>query len=140
MAEKPREKRNTEHELLIQCSADLTSLLQYNLVSVSIKLLAKGLITEEVHHFVLTAEGVSGQKKAAKLVSCVVDRVKDCPGKFHDLISVLNDDAYFKDIVKKITELRSKSEIWTETNTNLRLTLRKATGLYAGLCYSILML
>ena len=102
------EKRNTEHESLVQCSADLTNLLQYNVVSVSTKLLAKGLISEDVHDFVLTAEGVSGQKNAAKLVSCVINRVKGCPGKFQDFISVLNDDAYFKDVVKKIIELHSK--------------------------------
>ena len=100
---------NKEYELLAKFTADLSNLLQHNVVSVSGRLLEKGLVTKDVHDSMLTTEGVSGQKNAARLMSCVLDRVKYSSRCFHDFISVLREDAYFEDVVVKILEFHSKA-------------------------------
>ena len=101
-------EQNIEHKSLVQCASGLTDLLQHNILSVSDKLLEKGLVTKDVHDSVLTAEGVSSKKNAAKLVSCVTDLVKDSAWRFHDFLDVLNGDPYFDDIVQKIISIHSK--------------------------------
>ena len=99
---------NLEYRALLQCASGLTDLLQHNL-SVSSKLLEKGLITKDVHDFVLTAQGVSNQVKAARLVSCLTDRVKDAAQVFHDFVDLLKEDPFFVDIVEKLNTEHSKS-------------------------------
>ena len=65
-------------------------------------------VREDVRDWVLSAQGVSNQDKAARLVSCVTDRVKDSTGRLHDFIEVLKGDSYFKDIVETLcAELHS---------------------------------
>ena len=104
---------NKEYESLAKFTADLSNLLQHNVVSVSGRLLEKGLVTKDVHDSMLTTEGVSGQKNAARLMSCVLDRVKCSSRSFHDFISVLRElDTYFKDIVVKILEEHSKASFY----------------------------
>ena len=94
---------------VVQCTSDLASLLKDNL-SCSGKLLEKGLITEAVHNWVLTAQGVSTQEKAARLVSCLADRV-GAPQLFHQMIEVLKEaDPFCGDIVDKLTSLHSTSQ------------------------------
>ena len=89
---------------VLQCTSDLTSLLKHNL-SCSGKLLEKGLITEAVHDYVLTAQGVSTQEKAARLVSCLADRVGASSQGLHHIIEVLKEtDPFCGDIVDKLTE------------------------------------
>ena len=100
---------NIEYRALFQCTSGLTDLLQHNL-SVSDKLLEKGLITKDVHDYVLTAQGVSSKQKASKLVSCLTDRVKDAAQVFHDLIALLKEDPFFADIVEKINNKHSMSD------------------------------
>ena len=100
-------EQSAEHKSLVKCASGLTDLLQHNILSVSAKLLEKGLVTKDVHDSVLT-EGVSNHNKAAKLVSCVADRVKGSPRRFHDFIDVLKGDSYFDDIVQKIISIHSK--------------------------------
>ena len=103
---------NKEYESLAKFTADLSNLLQHNVVSVSGRLLEKGLVTKDVYDSMLTTEGVSGQKNAARLMSCVLDRVKCSSRCFHDFISVLREDTYFKDIVVKILEDLSKASFY----------------------------
>ena len=100
-------EQSVEHKSLIQCASGLTDLLQHNILSVSAKLLEKGLVTKDVHDSILT-EGVSSHNKAAKLVSCVTDRVKGSARRFRDFIDVLKGDSYFDDIVQEITSIHSK--------------------------------
>ena len=100
--------RNVEFESLSKFTADLSSLLQYNVVTVSGRLLAKGLVTKDVHDSMLTTEGVSGQKNAARLVSCVLDRIKHSAKCFQEFIDVLREDSYYEDIVVKILAVHSK--------------------------------
>ena len=90
-----------EYRALLQCAHWLTDVLQHNL-SVSDKLLEKGLITKDVHGWVLTARGVSDLEKASRLVSCLADRVKDAAQVFHDFVDVLKGDPFFAEIVEKI--------------------------------------
>ena len=98
-----------EYKALLHCSSSLTDLLKNNTVSVSSKLLEKGLVTEDIHDWILTAQGTSNQDKAARLVSCVTDRVKDSAKALHDFIDVLKGDSYFKDTVEKLcAKLHSK--------------------------------
>ena len=88
---------------VVQCTSDLTSLLKHHL-SCSGKLLEKGLITEAVHNYVLTAQGVSAQDKAARVVSCLADRIKSSE-PFHCLIGSLKEiDPFCGDIVDKLIE------------------------------------
>ena len=94
---------------VVQCTSDLTSLLKHNL-SCSGKLLEKGLITEAVHNWVLTAQGVSTQEKAARLVSCLADRVGTSSQVFDELVQALKEiDPFCGDIVDKLTSLHSTS-------------------------------
>ena len=97
-----------EYESLAKFIADLSNLLQHDVVAISGRLLEKGLVTKNVHDSMLTTEGVSSQKNAARLMSCVLDRVKCSSRCFHDFISVLREDAYYEDVVLKITEAYSK--------------------------------
>ena len=55
-----------EHRALLSCHSALTQTFQHNL-SLSDKLLEKGLVTEEVHGWQLTATAVSNRDKAARL-------------------------------------------------------------------------
>ena len=100
---------NIEYESLSKFIADLSNLLQHDVVTVSNRLLEKGLVTKNVHDSMLTTEGVSGQKNAARLVSCVLDRIKNSSRCFQDFIDVLREDPYFEDIVMKILEVHSKN-------------------------------
>ena len=100
-------EQNAEYQSLVQCADDLTQLIQHNIVSLSSKLFAKGLVAKDAHDSVLSAEGVANHSKAAKLLSCVIDRVKESAGRFQEFIDVLGEDAFFEDIVQKLTEARS---------------------------------
>ena len=100
---------NPGRKSVVQCTSDLTSLLKHHL-SCSGKLLEKGLITEPVHDWILTAPAVSNQQKAARLVSCLADRVGGSSQLFHELVQALKEiDPFCGDIVDKLTSLRSTS-------------------------------
>ena len=99
---------NKEYKLLEKFIADLSNLLQHDVVAISGRLLEKGLVTKNVHDSMLTTEGVSSQKNASRLMSCVLDRVKYSSKCFHDFICVLREDAYYEDVVVKIVEAHSK--------------------------------
>ena len=103
---------NNEYKSLEKFTTDLSNLLQHNVVTVSGRLLEKGLVTKDVHDALLTTEGVSGHKNAARLMSCVLDKVKCSSRCFDDFIEVLRDDPYYKDIVVKILEAHGKSHSW----------------------------
>ena len=98
-----------EHRALLSCLSSLTDSLQHNL-SLSDKLLEKGLVTEEVHRWQLTATAVSNRDKAARLLSCVTDRVKGSTQLYLVFIDILKDELYFKDVVEKICTEHSESE------------------------------
>ena len=103
-------EQNVEYQSLIQCADDLTQLIQHNVVSVSSKLFAKGLVAKDVHDSTLSAEGVANHSKAAKLLSCVMDRIKESADRFQDFIDVLDEDCYFEDVKQKLTELVAHSK------------------------------
>ena len=100
-----------ETRALQQCSADLTNHLQHNILAVSSSLLAKGLITDELFQWVLTAQGVSALNKAARVVACISDRVRGSPESFDALLDVLKQDQYYADVVEKLTTLRDMMPI-----------------------------
>ena len=100
--------QNVEYQSLVQYTSDLTQLIQHNVVSLSSDFFAKGLVAKDVHDSVLSVDGASNQSKAAKLLSCVIDKIRDSCGRFQDFIDVLVKDPYFDDIVLKITKAHSK--------------------------------
>ena len=105
---------SVERKAVVQCTSDLTSLLKHNL-SCSGKLLEKGLITEAVHNYVLTAQGVSTLEKAARLVSCLADRVGASSQLFQELVQALKEiDPFCGDIVDKLTSLHSTSLLYIQ--------------------------
>ena len=61
-------KSNTEYQLLLQFADDLMQLIQHNVVSVSSKLFAKGLVAKDVHDSSLMSIDTN-QSKDAKLLS-----------------------------------------------------------------------
>ena len=99
---------NKEYQSLSKFTVDLSNLLQHDVVAVSGRLLEKRLVTKNVHDSMLTTEGVSSQKNAARLMSCVLDRVKCSSRCFHDFVSVLREDAFYEDVVVKIVEAHGK--------------------------------
>ena len=101
-------EQNVEYQSLVHCTDDLTQLIQHNVVSLSSKLFAKGLVAKDVHDSVLSAEGVANHSKAAKLVSCVIDRVKESADRYQIFIDVLGEDTFFEDVIQKLSEVRSK--------------------------------
>jgi hypothetical protein len=103
-------EKNIEYQSLLQFADDLTQLIQHNVVSVSSKLFSKGLVAKDVHDSVLSVDGASNQSKAAKLLSCVLDKIKESGDQYQPFIDVLGEDSYFNNIVLKITEVRGKHD------------------------------
>ena len=101
-------EKNIEYQSLLQFADDLTQLIQHNVVSVSSKLFAKGLVAKDVHDSVLSVDGASNQSKAAKLLSCVLDKIKESGDQYQYFIDALREDSYFDNIVLKITKARGK--------------------------------
>ena len=93
---------------MVKCASGLTALLQHHCLSVSSKLLGKGLIPMDVLDWVLTAQGVSNQDKAARVVSCVTNRVKSSPQCFHDFVDILKGESFFADIVETMITTHSE--------------------------------
>ena len=91
-------------------TTDLSNLLQHNVVTVSGRLLEKGLVTKDIHDYMymLTTEGVFKGDKASCLVSCVFDRIKGSSRCFHEFIAVLREDSYYEDLVLKILAVHGK--------------------------------
>lgn len=99
---------SVEYQSLVQCTDDLTQLVQHSVISLSSKLFARGLVAKDIHDSVLSVDGASKQSKAANLLSCVLDKIKESAGRFQDFIDVLSEDSYLGDVVLKITEVRGK--------------------------------
>jgi hypothetical protein len=91
-----------EHRTMLQCTSSVTALLQHNLTSISPKLLERGLITDEVSDWMLTAQGVSNRDKAQRMFSCVTDRVRGSPQRFQSFVDILSGEPYFEEIVQKL--------------------------------------
>ena len=93
---------NVEYRSLAKFTTTLSTLLQHNIVTVSGQLLEKGLVTKDVYDSILSTESVSSQKNAARLVSCVLDRVKTSAKCFQEFVDVLRQDSYNEVVVVKI--------------------------------------
>ena len=103
-------KRDVEYQSLLKFAEDLTRLIKHDIVTLSSKFFAKGLVTEDVHELV-TAPPVGvlqEQEKAKKLLECVIDRIKKSPGRFQDFIDILSEEPYFEDIVQRLIKSCSK--------------------------------
>lgn len=96
---------NAQYVTLIENNPALVDLLKYKL-SISNKLLAKGLITKEVAEYSILTSGELDWKKASRLISCVTDRVRhdDTGQLFFTFLDVLSEEPFFTEIVKKISK------------------------------------
>ena len=92
-----------EHRALQKCADTLTSLLQHQVVTISTSLLAKGLSTDDLHGWVLTANGVSNKEKATRILACVMDQVKARTQSFKLFVEVLEENSR-NDAVEVILE------------------------------------
>ena len=92
-----------EHTALLKCAGCITDLLQHQVLSISSKLLKKGLTTKEVHGWMLTAKGVSDREKAARLMSGVIDHVRSCPEKYSVFVGILKEDHFFKEAIENLS-------------------------------------
>ena len=92
-----------EYRTLQKFVGTLTDLLQHHVVTISTSLLAKGLLTDDLQSWVLTASGVSNKEKAARILSSVIDQVKHSPQSYVDFIDVLKEDPFFEGAVKLLS-------------------------------------
>ena len=99
---------SVEHRALLSSLSNLTDSIQHNL-SLSSEFLAKGLVTEEVHRWQLTAIAVSNHDKAARLLACVIDKIKGSSQMYHVFLDILKEELYFKEVVEKICAEHGKS-------------------------------
>ena len=79
---------SVEYKTLIKYIDKLTIAFKSSPVSVANELLANGLISSEAHGNMLAASGLGEDVKATRLVTCVTDMVKMCPGKYYDFMSL----------------------------------------------------
>lgn len=99
-----------EYKSLVHYTSDLIDCLQHSLISISSKLLEKGLVTVDVHNLIQTAHGLSERDKASRLVTCVSSCIKQSTEKFSILIKILQKDLYFVGLVEKIKAECRKSD------------------------------
>ena len=92
-----------EHGALKRCADTLTDLLQHQVVTISTSLLAKGLLNDDLHSWVLTAQGVSNKEKAARILASVMEQVKARTQSYGLFVEVLEGDAFYEDAVKKLS-------------------------------------
>ena len=76
-----------EHETLVRYIDKLTLAFESAPVSIANELLAKGLISPEIHSNMLTL-GIGKDVKATQLVKCVIDQIHVCPGKYYDFMAL----------------------------------------------------
>ena len=88
---------------LRRCFAVLAESIQHDVSLASNKLYERGLLTREVHGWLLTTKGVSDYDKASRLLTCVLDKVKSSKQLYHEFLDILKDELYFKDIVETIS-------------------------------------
>ena len=80
---------SVEYKTLIGCVNKLTIAFKSSLTSIANDLLSNGFIPPEVHDKVTEmASGLSDDLKATKLVKCVTDQVRMCPGRYYDFMAL----------------------------------------------------
>ena len=93
---------SAEQRALCKFLPDLTDFIQHNIITTLNRLLEKGLVTSEVHDYVLTAEGVSSQQKAARTVSCMINMVGNSAKRFNNFVEVMETVSFPEDTLKRI--------------------------------------
>ena len=81
---------SAEYKTLIKCIDKLTIAFKSSLVLIANELLANGFISYEVHVHgnMLSTSGLGEDVKATRLVTCVTNMVKMCPGKYYDFMAL----------------------------------------------------
>lgn len=85
---------NTEYTTLLRCTSELISEISADALSISARLLAKGLIPEALHR----------SPKANELVQHVTSKVKLNQENYEVFISILSEFPWLGDIVKLIRD------------------------------------
>lgn len=83
-----------EYKTLLQCNQKLRSALQLDVVDVSARLFAAGLISEELHSY-LISESRSSSERTARLVHFITQAVKVDPSKYASFVDILRHGPYF---------------------------------------------
>ena len=89
-------KPDYEFQTLIKCNQKLTQSLLNSPLSITSALLARGLISDETEQEV-HANSIP-YRKVAVLVSTIRNKIKVNPEQFHDVVSVLREHTWTKDI------------------------------------------
>lgn len=110
-------QRNIEYDILLKNTAELTGILSADLLSVSTKLVAEGLIPQSLH-----SNSTLGEKdkavKASELVDAVTKKVQNHPQAFQKFLQILREGGpYYSETVSKI-----KGEYDTLTKPQVRTT------------------
>ena len=92
-----------EHKTLMTYLDKLAIAFQSSLAPVANELVAKAVIPPEIHGYVLT-EGIDSHTKATKMMMCVADQVRVCPGKYYDFMSMsVFEQAWIKSLRDDLT-------------------------------------
>ena len=101
---------SVEYKTLIKCLDKLTIAFKSAPVSIANELLANGFISSEAHGNMLSTPGLGEDVKATRLVTCVTDMVKMCPGKYYDFMSLpLFKEQWLSQLRELITNEYGKS-------------------------------
>ena len=107
---------SVEYNTLIKCTDKLTIAFKSSPVSIANELLTKGFISPEAHGNMLSTPGLGEDVRATKLVTCVTDMVKMCPGKYYDFLSLpLFKEQWLNPLHELITNEYGKSRHATVT-------------------------
>lgn len=132
-----------EYNSLLQFRSDLINCLQH-CPSVVENLLEEGLVTEDVHEWILTARGVSDRDRARRLVSCVTACIRHSADKFNIFIEVLQRYPYLSCVAGRIhaeyrcrLSLSHKSEGSTSSASGscVASPIEAGRGKQEGMCY-----
>ena len=104
---------SVEYKTLIKYIDKLTIAFKSSPVSIANELLANGFISSEVHGNMLSTPGLGEDVKATRLVTCVTDMVKVCPGKYDDFMGLpLFKEQWLSPLYEVITAEYGKSSLF----------------------------
>ena len=91
--------KSAEYRAVVQCHAKLVTALSNGPLSISLKLFASGIISEETYERMLLPSAIP-QDKATLLVNNVRKMIEINPTSFSKFVSILSEEQWTKDIVE----------------------------------------
>ncbi len=123
-------QENIEYLALLKCKVELTYEISADPLSIATALVAKGLIPEPVHSYVLQ-QTKENEVMASKLVNQVTNKIKTYPSRFSDFLGVLKSYKWLeKDVLKTLNaaydELKPKDKKSSDTK-DVKITSTEGT-------------